>query len=660
MRVVVISLFLVIATFVAYIQVLDHGFIHFDDNTYLTNNWNVKAGLTSESIVWAFTTSHAANWHPVTWLSHMLDFEVYGLNPSGHHLTNLFFHIANTLLLFWVLLKMTGALGRSGFVAVLFALHPLNVESVVWIAERKNVLSTFFWFLTLWAYVGYVEKKRIENYLLVVLFLALGLMSKPMLVTLPFVLILLDFWPLERLRRADPPSPKEGSRTLKTETLASLVMEKIPLLVLVIGSSITTFIVQRIGGAVQSTDVFPLQERVINAFVSYLSYLQKVVWPSGLSVFYAHPGNTLPAWKGIVSAVILVLFTTWVIRMARKIPYLAVSWFWFLGTLVPVIGIVQVGAQAMADRYAYVPLIGIFIAIAWGISGLMKNAAQKLLPILAGVIIPVLIALTTVQVGYWKDGITLFKHAISVTESQYPGIATTHALLGNEYHRKGKFNLAISEFNKSLEINPDDLYSFNNLAATLAEQGNLDEALSFAQRLVSMKPDYTPGVITLGNILEESGKLNQAQTTYKRVLELDSNSYENYLNLANVLYRIGNLEEAAPHFRKAIALNPRLVEAHYNLGNILGQQGHLEEAKEAFEKAVSMDEKLSLPHYGLGIIHQRTGQYSKAIEAFEKALALNPNLEQAHLFLGEIYDEMGQGQKAILHTRAAAKISGQP
>jgi protein O-mannosyl-transferase len=654
-RVVAISLFLLVAPAITYLQTLDHGFLHFDDNEYLTNNQYVKSGLTGESIAWAFTESHSSNWHPVTWMSHMLDFELYELNAPGHHLTSLLFHIANTLILFWVLLKMTGAVWRSGMVAALFALHPLNVESVVWIAERKNVLSTFFWFLTFWAYARYVEKPTVKKYGLVALFLALGLMSKPMLVTLPFVLLLLDFWPLKRW--GDTTTPKQPD--IKMETISKLVSEKMPLFLLVAGSIIITYIAQKAGGAVRSVESFPLQERFMNAFVSYLSYLQKMLWPSELSIFYPHPGSTLPIWKALLCAGALIGISFMVVKQLRKAPYLAVGWFWYLGTLVPVIGIVQVGEQAMADRYMYVPLIGIFIAMVWGLSDWAKNGKQKLLPISVGIIIPLLMALTWNQVSHWKNNISLFEHAIAVTNNKYPGIASTHAYLGNAYHREGKLSLAISQFKKSLELKPEHLYSYNNLSAALAEQGNLEEALLYAQNLVTLKSNYKPGVITLAYILEQLGRLDEAQSTYRKALELDSNSYENHLNLANVLYKTGNLAEAISFYKNAIDRNPRLVEAHYNLGNAFGQQGNLENAKDAFEKAIRLDDKLPLPHYGLGIVYQQTNQYSRAIKAFEQALILNPQLTQAHHSLAKIYNELGEEQKALLHIRLAKEISGQ-
>jgi len=609
-------------------QVLKYGFItSFDDTKYLTSNWNIKAGLTKESIVWAFSTSYASNWHPVTWLSHILDYELYGMEPFGHHLTSLIFHITNTLLLFGVLLKMTGALWRSALVAILFALHPLNVESVAWVSERKNVLSTFFLLLTLWAYVKYVDKKNAGNYLLVVLFLALGLMSKPMLVTLPFVLLLLDFWPLKRFSEVRP---------------SRLVLEKVPLFILLIGSCVATFIAQRSGGAIQSSEFSSLYFRIANALVSYFEYLRNMLWPSGLSVFYPHPANALPIWKPLACTIVLVVVTIWVVKGIRRAPYLAVGWLWYLGTLVPVIGIVQVGEQAMADRYTYVPLIGIFIAIAWSLPEQIKTRKEKLLPILSGIVISLLIAITWIQVSHWKNSITLFKHAINVTDTKYLGVATIHAFLGDAYHREGELGVAISEFKKSLDLDPSNLYSLNNLAATLAEQGNLKEGLGYAQKLSRLQPDYTPGLITMGNILEETGKLDQAQIYYEQVLERDSDSFENYLNLANILYRQGNLEDAIPHYKKVITLNPNLLEAHYNLGNIFGQLGQLIDAKKEFEQAIRCDGKQPMPHYGLGLIQLQAGNYLKAIEAFEQALSLNPKLEQARHFLAQASEKIRQ------------------
>lgn len=610
-----ICTFLVLATLSIYGQVQNHEFLTYDDARYITENLHIQSGFTRESIVWAFTEPYAANWHPVTWLSHILDFELYGLDPSGHHLTSLFIHITNTLLLFGVLLKMTRALWRSAMVAALFALHPINVESVAWLAERKNVLSTFFWFLTVWVYASYAERPRIGVYLLVILFLALGLMAKPMLVTLPFVLILLDFWPLRRW----------GWEDKRTQAIKKLILEKIPLFILVVGASITTYIVQQSGGAVQSTKLFSLYSRTSNALVSYLEYLEKMVWPQGLSVFYPHPGNSLPAWKVMVCGLVLVGVTTLVLRSYRTRPYLAVGWFWYLGTLVPVIGIVQVGEQAMADRYMYIPLIGVFIAIVWGVSESVKNGQQKLLIALAGVCIFLSMIMTRGQVSVWKNGITLFEHAADVAEKKHQVSSTMHSLLGDAYHKKGKLTLAISEYKRSLNINPGNLSSLSALAIVLEEQGNLKEAEVF----------------------------------YRQAIERGSKSYLDYFNLANTFYKLENFGEAVHYYRKAIVMNPGFAGAYYNLGNALGSQDQFEQAETAFKQAISLDGKLPLPHYGLGIIYQRQGKNSKAIRELKQALLLNPKLKQAHEFLGKIYNEIGQEQKSTFHKRSAEKISGQ-
>ena len=678
-----ICTFLIVATLAIYWQVQNHEFLNFDDKLYVAENPNIQSGLTFENMVWALTESYAANWHPVTWVSHTLDLELYGLDPSGHHMTSLLIHIANTLLLFGVLMKMTGALWRSAMVAALFALHPINVESVAWIAERKNVLSTFFWFLTMWAYASYAKTPRVGVYLLVVLFLTLGLMAKPMLVTLPFVLILLDFWPLKRW----------GWEDMHTQEIKKLILEKIPLFALVVGASITTFVVQQSGDAVKSTELFSLYTRTSNALVSYLKYLGKMVWPQGLSVFYPHPGNSLSIWKALVCGLVLVGFTTWVVRRCRKRPYLAVGWFWYLGTLVPVIGIVQVGEQAMADRYMYIPLIGIFIAIVWGVSGWIKNGQQKLLLAFAGVSIFLLMVTTSAQVALWKNSITLFEHAISVTEMKSPHFTTVHNNLGNAYanekryedaaiqyrqaikidpqyatahnnlgqnlHRLKMYDEAIKHYQQAIRIKTNYAKAYNNFANTLAEQGNMEEALTYARKCVSIKPKYVYGIVTLGKILEELGELNEAKAYYMRALELDQNSFRNNLNYANVLNKMKKMAKAIPYYKKTIALKPSLMEAHYNLGNALGQEGQLDEAQRSFEKAITLDVKQPLPHYGLGIIYQRQGKNAKAIGELKQALLLNPNLKQAHHFLGEIYYEMGQEQKSIFHMKSAEKISEQ-
>jgi len=468
---VLICVLLVLATFAIYSQIQDHEFINFDDDLYITNNLNVQAGLTSESVKWAFTTSHPPYWHPVTWLSHILDYQLYGLHPKGHYLTNLFLHISSVLILFIVLFRMTGALWQSGFVAAMFALHPLNVESVVWIAERKNVLSTLFWLMTMWAYIHYAEKPTVKRYGLVFLFFTLGLMSKPMLVTLPFVLLLLDYWPLRRLKFGQERGGNETSEknTAKRSETLRLVFEKIPLFLLTIGLGIVTFIAQKSSGNMNYMENRTFSTRLANAMVSYLEYFEKMIWPEKLAVFYPHPGNTLSVWQGILCGVALVSITIISIRLIRKAPYFAVGWFWYLGTLVPVIGIVQVGGHAMADRYAYIPLIGIFIIVAWGVPELISKwrYKEKVLSISVGIIIFTLLITTWRQVSHWKNSITIFKHAIRVTDKKYPNTARIHNNLGAALSAERKIEEAISHYKMAIKINPDYAAAHNNLGIAL-------------------------------------------------------------------------------------------------------------------------------------------------------------------------------------------------
>jgi len=446
---VAICIFLMVATFCIYSQVQDHEFVSFDDPIY-TQNPNVKAGFTSESVKWAFTTMDSEDWSPVNWLSHMLDYQLYGMHPKGHHLTNLFFHIANALLLFMVLHRMTGALWQSGFVAAMFAFHPLNVESVAWAAERKNVLSTLFWLLTMWAYIHYAAKPTIKSYGLVFLFFTLGLMSKPMLVTLPFALLLLDYWPLRRLKFEQERGGNEISEknTARRSEVFRLVLEKIPLFLLTTGLSIVTFIAQKSFGAMNYAENLTFSTRVTNAMVSYLEYLGKMIWPRGLSILYPHPGNALAVWQGILCGMALLGITIISIRLIRKAPYFAVGWFWYLGTLLPVIGIVQAGGHAMADRYAYIPLIGIFIIVAWGVPELMSKwrYKEKVLSISVGIIIFTLLITTWRQVSHWKNSITIFKHAIRVTDKKYPNFASIHNNLGIALSAEQKNEEAISHY----------------------------------------------------------------------------------------------------------------------------------------------------------------------------------------------------------------------
>jgi len=564
---VLICIFLIVATFCIYSQVQDHEFINFDDDLYITNNLNVQAGLTSKSVLWAFTNFDTGSWFPVTWFSHILDYQLYGLHAKGHHLTSLFLHIANALILFIVLSRMTGKLWQSGFVAAMFAFHPLNVESVAWAAERNNVLSTLFWLMTMWAYIHYAEKPTIKRYGLVFLFFTLGLMSKPMLVTLPFALLLLDYWPLRRLKFGQERDGNETSEknTAKRSETFRLVLEKIPLFLLTTGLSIVTFINTKSLGAIAEDVTF--STRLTNATISNLEYLEKMIWPEKLAIFYAHPGNTLAVWKGILCGMALLGITIISIRLIRKAPYFAVGWFWYLGTLLPVIGIVQAGGHAMADRYAYIPLIGIFIIVAWGVPELISKWRYKgkVLSISVGIIIFTLLITTWEQVSHWKNSITILKHAIRVTDKKYPDTARIHYNLGFALFSIKKTEEAISHYKMAIKLNPDYAEAYINLGAVLFHAKMTEEAIDYFKEAIKLNPDFADAHNNLGAALVAEGKIEEAISHYKMAIKIKPDYVEAHNNLGNALFQKGEMKEAINHYREALKLKPDLVAAQKNL-----------------------------------------------------------------------------------------------
>ena len=418
----VFSLLLIVLTIALYYPVKSHPFVNYDDNVYVTENLHVQSGLSWETVSWAFTTYDAGNWHPLTWLSHALDVELYDLNPGGHHQSSLLLHIANALLLFWVLQRATGFAGRSFVVAALFAVHPINVESVVWVSERKSVLSMLFFLLALGAYRWYVSKPGVGRYAVVAVMFALGLMAKPQIITLPLVLLLWDYWPLQRMSFASDPAPvvSEGTTSFPVKSVRKLVEEKIPLLAIAAASAAITMKAQRAAGAVVALGMYPLSVRLSNAIVSYVRYLAKAVWPVHLAPMYPHPGNSLPAWQVFGALSILLVISIWAIERRRR-RYLLVGWFWFLGTLIPMIGLVQVGRQAMADRYAYLPLLGVFIMVCWAVAdwGTENHVSAAVLPAVSVVILLALTVIARRQIDYWADNVTLWTHTVEVTAPNY-------------------------------------------------------------------------------------------------------------------------------------------------------------------------------------------------------------------------------------------------
>ena len=516
-----IYLALAFVTLVAFEQVRHNDFVNYDDDVYITRNSHVRNGLTFESVKWAFTTDYANNWHPLTWISHMLDCQLFGLNPTWHHLVNLLFHIANTLLLFYVLKTMTAAVWPSVFVAAAFALHPLHVESVAWVAERKDVLSTLFWLLTIAAYIRYAKRPSIVGYLPVILLFALGLMAKPMLVTLPFVLILLDYWPLERFACEQQDSKNDFQKS----TLPRLIAEKIPLFILVAASSVITFL----GEAVISQDAIPLASRVPNAAISYMAYIGKTIWPARLAVFYPHPLDSVSIWNAIVATLLLLAISIWTIRLAKTRKYLLVGWLIYIGTLVPVIGLVQIGSQAMADRYTYLSLIGLFIMIAWGITDLTsKWRPQKIiLTVSSAAVLVAMLICTRMQLRHWRNNFTLFGRALAVTENNY----VMHNNFGSFLLENNRLDEALVRFDEALRINPQYISAHTNAGIVLLKQRKFDEAIRHFNEALSIGTDLPKVYNELGLAYGMQGKYELAIQNFKKALELKPDLAKASLNL---------------------------------------------------------------------------------------------------------------------------------
>ena len=553
------SLGLLAAVSIAYWPVHRFGFVRLDDPLYVTENPHVLEGLTWRAVWWSLTSSYAANWHPVTWMSHMLDVQLFGFDAGAHHMTNVILHGVTTALLFGVLLRMTGALWPSFFTAGLFGLHPIHVESVAWIAERKDVLSALFWMLTLWAYDAYARHPKISRYIWVLLFFALGLMAKPMVVTLPFVLLLLDVWPLQRL----------DLRSART-SMAALLLEKLPLFALSATSAVVTFVAQREGGAVASSARLPMADRLGNAALSYVAYLEKTVWPEHLAAYYPY---RLPLSMVAVAISMLALIVVSVGAMWASLrrPYILVGWLWYVGTLVPAIGIVQVGTQAMADRYSYLPLIGIFIILAWTLHDFTQAEPRRRAPtaMVMSVLLVLSATVTRRQVEYWKTSQALWTHALAVTSDNY----AAHTYLGNSLATAGNVDSAIAEYSAALRIRPDFPEAHNNLGPALASKGQTEAAISQFTAAIRLRPNYADAHNNLGVTLARQGKLEEAIAEYREVLRIDHDHPRVHGNLGLTLQALGRTAEAQRELSLALQMNPSQQDLRAAL-NELRHQPH--------------------------------------------------------------------------------------
>jgi Tfp pilus assembly protein PilF len=627
-----------------YLPVRQAGFLTYDDQHYVRENPHVSSGLTAANAAWAFTAFSAGNWHPLTWISHMADCQIFGLDPAGHHLVNALLHALNAALLFHVFARLTGAPWRSLFLAALFAVHPLNVESVAWIAERKNVLSTLFWLLTLAAYHRYVLRPGTGRYLAVAGAFALGLLSKPMVVTLPLVLLLLDFWPLGRLDPRARDAPRVARR---------LVLEKVPLLALAAASALLTVLAQRAGGAITSLQDIPFGLRVANALTAYVRYLGKAAWPAELSAFYPHPGAALPLWKPALAGLVLVAVSAAVVRAAPARGYLPVGWFWYLGTLVPVIGLVQVGSQAMADRYAYVPLIGVFLVAVWGLGDLLARRPRELA--LAGACaVAALAAAARHQVARWHDSRALFEHALRVTE----GNDVAHLNLGIVEAQERRWDRAGAHFQEALRVRPDSVEALTQMGVALAQQGRTEEAVGRLQAALALNPGWADAHANLGVALLRQGRTEEAIRHLRQAVALAPEAPEAQANLAAALARNGDREEAMRSLAAAGRLAPGSAAVRSRMGSVLLAEGRLDDAASHFEAALALDPGRADALNGLGVLLMRKGDLPGAVVRYTAALAADPRQADAHANLGEALLRQGKLEEARAHLERALEADG--
>lgn len=601
----ILALIVVAVPLLIYSPVAHSLFVNYDDPEYL--NYHVRMGLSWDSVKWAFQSLDSANWQPVTWLGHMLDCQWFGFNPAGHHMSNLLLHCLNAVLLFLVLDNLTKETGRSFLVTLLFAVHPLNVQSVAWIAEKKNLLSTLFLFLAIAAYVRYVRRPGAWRYLAVLVSFALGLMAKPMIVTFPFLLLLLDYWPLHRLSfwpegqtdrlttNGNAQMDAMRDREVRSLPIPWLLLEKVPFLVLAAADAVITMVAQKSGNALTNAD-FSLPIRFENAAIAYVSYIFKMFWPTHLAVFYPHPGNSVSLWTACL-AFLALLVATGVVLWNKDKQYMVTGWLLFVGTLVPVIGLVQVGFQAMADRYAYLPLIGLFIMLVWGSADLLArfsgSAMRKLTYVISVSILFALAIDTRKQLAYWHDGVALFSHDLAVAPGNYIG----HSKLAEALEASGRMDEALAEFQSYQLQHPDDAAANYNLSAALLRRGRTEEAIRGLERTLTLT--RLPSVI--------------AHTHWQ---------------LGNISYSLGNMSAAQQHYRAAVELHTKEYGAYMMLGWILDHQGKHEEAIPYLKESVNMNTPPDAAYFYLGQAYEKAGRFPEALAAYQQALKVAPSAEQ--------------------------------
>jgi len=658
-----LCLILILCIAAVYAQTVGFDFVDYDDQIHVINNPMVPGGLTWNGIKWAFTTSHAGYWCPLTWISFMLDRDIYGMRAAGFHLTNVLLHIANTLLLFWVLRRYSNALYPSFFAAAIFGLHPLHVESVAWVTERKDVLSTLFWMLTIMAYLRYLELRTLRRYAVILLVFSLGLMVKPMLVTLPFVLLILDYWPLRRLSASSfrlgstklttsPSGQADGLERADGVGLHWLIIEKIPLLILSVISSSVTFVAQKTGGSVVDLSIFPLGYRIGNALVSYGDYILKMFYPMELAVFYPHPAAGLEDWKIAASAACLFTITIVVILLEHR-RYLLAGWLWYLGTLVPVIGIVQTGRQAMADRYTYIPLIGLFIMLVWFAADIIGKWRYRavVVGITGTVLISTLAVLTFKQVGYWRDTMTLFTHTSAITKGDY----LAHSLLATRYAQSGDFDKARSELEMAMRMNVNEIDVLYNIANSLAVLGRTDEANVYYNKILAITPGDPDTYIALASMETDKHNFERAIDLYRKALEYHPESGDLHGRLGSLFYQMGQVDQAISELETAVKLKED-SKLYGNLGVAVSSKGQVQRAIQCYEKAIQLDSSNAEAHYNFGNLYLAQDKPAQAADEYVKAIKAKLNYSKAYGNLGLALSFMGKYDDAVEKFRNAITL----
>jgi len=666
-----VSAVLTAATIVAYEPARHNGFVGYDDNWYVYNNNYIKNGLTRNSVAWAFSFANqvgqTGNWHPLTSLSHILDVEFFGLEPAGHHFTSIGLHAVNAILLFLVLQYMTSKTWRSAFVAALFALHPLHVESVAWVSERKDVLSMLFWLLTMLSYAWYARKPNISRYMVTLVCFALGLMAKPMVVTLPFVLLLIDYWPLERIRNPFFSSFSVPSVSLRRDSakgfvssvaknsvaqfsVLKLVFEKIPFFALSAVVCVITQIAQQSTWAVATQENLPLKARLLNVPVSYATYIEKTFWPANLAVFYPHRGLDTSMWLAVASLVLLVIVTIVALYFWRTRKYLLMGWLWFFGTLIPVIGFVQVGRQALADRYTYIPLTGLFIIIVWGVCDLLESIRYRkiVLSLTAAAVLLPLGVLSWRQMGFWRDDITLYKRATEVVPDNW----WAEQLLGNAYAQQGRYEEAANSYKDSLRILPDSFEIINDLGYALLRQNKLDEAIELYQKTLPELPNISVDPLTLvpntvTSPRPESGKMDAIIRCYT----------EAHFNMGEAFSRLERDDEAIKHYAEAIRIKPDFLEARKALAKALIMQGRADFAIEQLEKCLELAPDSVDIRATLATVLLSQNRIDESILQASESMQLQPDSPMGFYMLARVYQKQGKTADAIEAFGKAAELA---